>query len=61
LSASLWARLVLSSIFIFPLGFILGILFPQGLKRLYKFRPNLIPWAWAFNGYMTLVGSLVHC
>ena len=42
-----------------PLGICLGMLFPQGLKKLHARKQDLIPWAWALNGYMSLVGSMI--
>jgi predicted membrane-bound spermidine synthase len=59
LSAPLAGRLFLTFLFIFPLGIMLGALFPHGLRRLHQYRPQLIPWAWAVNGYMSIVGSLI--
>ncbi len=59
LGSPFFGRLGLSVLFIFPLGWLLGMLFPQGLKKINTQRPHLIPWAWAFNGYMSIVGSLI--
>jgi predicted membrane-bound spermidine synthase len=39
-----------------PVGFVLGIPFPTGLAVLAKANPQSIPWAWAMNGYATVVG-----
>ena len=50
-------KLIISWALIFPIGFFLGMFFPQGLKRLGGYDKNLIPWAWGFNGYMSIVGS----
>lgn len=35
---------------LFPLGFLMGQLFPQGLARVAKVDGRLVPWAWAING-----------
>lgn len=43
-----------------PLGFLLGIPFPAGLKRLEeKGGGSLIPWAWAANGCASVIGPIV--
>ncbi len=44
--------------FIFPLGFLMGFLFPLGISRLTKF-PEMVPIAWAANGGMSVIGSIV--
>ena len=41
-----------------PIGFIMGIPFPCGLRVLNRVRPRLISWAWAINGYTSVVGSV---
>ncbi|MGE0267391.1 MAG: hypothetical protein AB7S78_02895 [Candidatus Omnitrophota bacterium] len=42
---------------ILPLGLFLGILFPQGLKKLGQTSNHLVPLAWGLNGYMSVIGS----
>ena len=37
---------------------ILGMPFPAGISALEVRAPELIPWAWGINGFMTVVGSL---
>ena len=59
LGAPLILKFFITALLIAPLGIALGMLFPQGLKRLHKSNPNLIPWAWALNSYMSIVGSLI--
>ena len=39
-----------------PVGFVMGMPFPTGLQLLAKSSPESIPWAWAMNGYATVVG-----
>ena len=57
LSMHFFYKLMMSWALILPIGFFLGMFFPQGLKRLGVYDKNLIPWAWGFNGYMSIVGS----
>jgi hypothetical protein len=40
-----------------PLGLLLGVPFPLGLRHAHRRHPQLVPWAWALNGYMTVVGT----
>lgn len=44
---------------IIPIGIPLGMPFPLGIQALHSKAPNLIPWAWGVNGFMTIVGSLL--
>jgi hypothetical protein len=49
-------RVISAVALIAPVGFILGMPFPIGLSVLAKSSPDSIPWAWAMNGYATVVG-----
>jgi hypothetical protein len=42
----------------FPVGFLMGIPFPTGLKTLGESNPSLIPWAWTINGCFSVLGPL---
>ena len=42
-------------IFLFPLGFLMGQLFPQGLAQVSKVDKCLVPWAWAINSVASTV------
>lgn len=52
-------RFVISGLMIAPLGFVLGMPFPLGIRILGHRNPDLIPWAWGLNAYMTVVGSIL--
>lgn len=52
-------KITVTFIIILPLGTCLGMMFPQGLKKLSAYNNNLIPWAWGLNGYMSTVGSAI--
>jgi predicted membrane-bound spermidine synthase len=56
LGLSLLGRALVSVALIAPVGFVLGMPFPVGLGVLAKSSPQSIPWAWAMNGYATVVG-----
>lgn len=38
-------------------GFIMGLPFPLGLTRLTYNRPDEVPWAWAINGYSSVISA----
>jgi len=52
------ARIAFAALLVFPLGVVLGMPFPAGIRALEVRAPQLIPWAWGINGFMTVVGSL---
>ena len=49
-------RILVTGIAIAPLGFILGMLFPLGLRNLHERAPGHIPWAWGINGCFSVIG-----
>ena len=51
------ARIAVAIAVVAPLGFVLGMPFPLGLRWLERAGPGLLPWAWALNGYFTVIGS----
>ncbi|MGE0267267.1 MAG: hypothetical protein AB7S78_02250 [Candidatus Omnitrophota bacterium] len=52
-------KIVVTFLIILPLGFCLGMMFPQGIKKLSQYNNDLVPWAWGLNGYMSTVGSAI--
>jgi hypothetical protein len=59
LPMSLYARIALSILLLFPLGFLMGIPFISGLALLEVDDPHLIPWAWAINGALSGISGVV--
>lgn len=57
LGLPLGARILLTAGSIFPLGFVLGMFFPQGIKVVGRGNPDLVPFVWGINGYMSIIGS----
>jgi hypothetical protein len=51
-------RTVLMPALIFPLGFLMGIPFPSGIRILAKSRAS-IPWAWAANAFSSVISSVL--
>jgi predicted membrane-bound spermidine synthase len=58
LGLALGWRIVLSVLLIAPLGFLLGMPFPTGLRIAAAEAPPLVPWAWGVNGFFTVIGSV---
>ena len=58
LSYSIVARVFISVVLIFPLGFFLGMPFPLGILTIEKLPHGFIAWAWGMNGLFTLIGGL---
>lgn len=54
----LGAKIVLSFAVIFPLGFLMGIPFPTGIRLLKAAAENLLPWAWSANAFSTVIHSI---
>jgi len=59
LGMSLAIRILVATVFIVPLGFFLGMPFPLGILGLSDKNDRAIPWAWAINGFFTVVGGLL--
>jgi len=59
LGASLALRLFATVLGLAPLGFLMGTPFPSGLAWLRGRAPGMIPWAWAINGCMSVLASVL--
>ncbi|HZP18544.1 MAG TPA: hypothetical protein VFB00_11290, partial [Terriglobales bacterium] len=56
------AKIVVSAVLLVPLGFLMGMPFPTGLRVLAEERgagSNSIEWAWAMNAASSVLGSVV--
>jgi spermidine synthase len=42
-----------------PLGIMMGVPFPTGVRLLGRIAPDAIPWAWAANGCASVISSIV--
>jgi hypothetical protein len=51
-------RVAIAVLLIAPLGILLGVPFSTGLRMVDKEAPPLVPWAWAVNGFFTVIGSV---
>ena len=51
-------RIFLTCLALAPLGLVMGMPFPLALRILRPEAAGMVPWAWAFNGWMSVVASL---
>jgi spermidine synthase len=66
---SFGSRLLVSSVLLVPLGFLMGMPFPTGLRALAASKPeflsvkgasdNAVEWAWAMNAAASVLGSVL--
>jgi len=54
----LFVRSALTFVVLAPLGFFMGMPFPLALRILHPSAAGIVPWAWALNGWMSVVASL---
>jgi predicted membrane-bound spermidine synthase len=58
LAAPLALRIAVSVAAIAPLGLLLGMYFPYGIRLTSAWNRDFVAWAWAVNGCLTVVGSV---
>ncbi len=51
-------RMVITALFLFPLGICMGMPFPLGLLLVHKRAPGFVGWVWGVNGFTTVLGSV---
>ena len=54
----LWLKAVITILLIAPAGFMMGMPFPVGLKRLEQWHPPSVRWAWSLNAAASVLGSV---
>lgn len=59
LAAPLVVRLVVTIIALCPLGLLMGVAFPSGVRIVGRIMPSLVPWVWAVNGCASVISSIV--
>ncbi|MCL4298931.1 MAG: hypothetical protein KJ077_24555 [Anaerolineae bacterium] len=52
-------RVAITAVALFPLGLLLGIPFPGGLRLVAQESPGLIPWLWAVNGCASVISAVL--
>lgn len=51
-------RISIAVVLLAPLGILLGMPFPTGMRVVDNKAPELFPWAWGVNGFFTVIGSV---
>ncbi len=57
LEVSLAAKVLIAVVLIAPPAFLMGRLFPLGVKVIERGSPEMIPWAWALSSGFSVLGS----
>ena len=57
LSAPLVIRMTVGAVAILPIGFLMGIMLPAGIRHLEARAPGLVAWAWGINGAASVVSA----
>lgn len=52
-------RLVAAVIMLAPLGFVMGVPFPSGIRLTGRLAPGLVAWAWGVNGCASVLSSIL--
>ena len=58
LGLALPARIMIAVVLIAPLGFMLGMPFPLGLRLAMRESSAFASWAWGVNGFFTVIGTV---
>jgi hypothetical protein len=59
LALDLIYRVALSILLLAPLGLLMGMPFPLGIRLVDRMNLTLVPWAWGVNGFGSVVGSIL--
>ena len=59
LGLALPARIMIAVVLIAPLGFMLGMPFPLGLRLAMRESSAFASWAWGVNGFFTVIGTVL--
>ena len=59
LGMSVMVRLIISVLLIMPLGILMGMILPLGIRLLEQDGKEMIPWVWGINGACSVMGSII--
>jgi hypothetical protein len=59
LGLNLSFRVAVSILLLAPLGLLMGMPFPLGIRLVDRVNSALVPWAWGVNGFSSVVGSIL--
>jgi len=55
----LTARVAIAVALLMPLGLLMGMPFPLGIRLVDRLNPGLVAWAWGVNGFCSVLGSIL--
>ncbi|MCX7719600.1 MAG: hypothetical protein N2111_14520 [Candidatus Sumerlaeaceae bacterium] len=55
----LWGRVLVAGVWLALLSLPLGVPFAYGVRLLNYHNPSFVPWAWAVNGCLSVIGSIL--
>jgi hypothetical protein len=58
-AATTAARIAVAIALLFPIGFLMGMAFPLGMRTATSRAPSLAPWLWGINGATSVCASVV--
>jgi len=56
---SLPMRWLVTAVGLLPMGLLMGMPFPTGLRLVERMDESIRPWAWGVNGFATVIGSML--
>ncbi|MGQ9502739.1 MAG: hypothetical protein ACUVSF_13640 [Anaerolineae bacterium] len=59
IGSALTERVVISIALLAPLGILMGMPFPLGIRLVDRVNPALVAWAWGVNGFSSVIGSIL--
>ncbi len=59
MSGGIASRILAAMLYVAPVGCIMGMPFPTGMRFAGRISPDLVSWAWAVNGGMSVFGSVL--
>ena len=59
ISEPLQAKVAISIMVLAPIGFLMGMPLPTGIRLLKSNWPEYIPWMWAINGAFSVLGAVL--
>jgi hypothetical protein len=51
--------IALTVLLLCPLGLLMGMPFPLGIRAVHSREPRVVPWAWGVNGTLSVLGSVL--
>ena len=50
-------RVILAAAVLAPIGVLLGMALPGGMRLLSREQPDMVPWSWGLNGAFSVIGA----